>query len=90
MRIINDPTKAGTIKKRRRVRKSEKLTQAQQKNEPEKAEKRASIWLDSDTEQMIIALRRYGNRDQVIAKAVKFLYDKDQAAMRITEAVIIS
>lgn len=90
MRIIDDPTKAGAIKKRRRVRKSEKFTQSQKEAKPEKQEKRASVWLDSDTERMILELRRYGNRDQVIAKAVKFLYDKDQAAMRISEAIIIS
>ena len=87
MRTIDDPTKAGSGKRRRRVRKSEKFTQLQREEKPEK---RASIWMDADTERMIIELRRYGNRDQVIAKAIKFLYDKDRAAMRISEAIIIS
>lgn len=90
MKIIDDPTKAHAVKKRRRVRKSERFTQSQHSEKIEKSEKKASVWLDSDTERMILELRRYGNRDQVIAKAIKFLYDKDQAAMRITEAVIIS
>lgn len=87
MRIIDDPTKVNKTKRPRRVRKSEKFTQTQQEAKPEK---RASIWIDSETERMIVELRRYGNRDQVVAKAIKFLYDKDRAAMRIAEAIIIS
>ena len=90
MKIIDDPTTAGASKRRRRVRKSEKFTQTQQEAKAVKTEKRASIWIDSETERMITELRRYGNRDQVVARAVKFLYDKDRAAMLVSEAIIIS
>ena len=48
------------------------------------------MFVEPETERMIEELRRYGARDAVIAKAIKFLYDKDQAALRIAEAIIIS
>jgi len=88
MRIIDDHKNTKPSTRRRRVRKSECFIE---KPEPEiSSTRRIFVFVEPETERMIEELRRYGARDAVIAKAIKFLYDKDQAALRIAEAIIIS
>jgi hypothetical protein len=88
MRIVDDHKNTKPSTRRRRVRKSECFLEKPEKEISDT--RKVSIFVDRETERMIEELRRYGARDAVIAKAIKFLYDKDQAALRIAEAIIIS